>query len=127
MHLVGFNYQNAFIWYFMSCCVWREKGGKNISGWIEFRGFVCSGGAVCQHSAVIPSPAIVSWCNASYRRRLFVDTLHVILSAVGYCYSLQLERHAVTFTALNSPLFVAKLPYVNIFTNECKFCWTVCL
>lgn len=58
-----------------------REGGK-IAGWIEFRGFVCGGGTVCQHSAVIPRPGVVSWCNVSCRRRLFVDTLHVILSAV---------------------------------------------
>ena len=100
-----------------------ERRGGKIPGWIEFRGFVCGGGTVCQHSAVIPRTGIVSWCNVSWRRRLLVDTLHVILSAVGYCYSLQLERDAVTFTAWNSPLFVAKLSCVKVFTIECEFYW----
>jgi len=72
---------NAFMLCFVSCCFWQEKGEK-IPGWLEFRGFVCGGGTVCQHSAVIPRSGIVSWCNVSCRRRLFVDTLHVILSAV---------------------------------------------
>lgn len=69
------------MWCFVSCCFWREKR-EEIPGWIEFSGFVCGGGTVCQHSAVVPRPGIVSWCNVSCRRRLFVDALHVILSAV---------------------------------------------